>query len=666
MARPFERCRSCPSAFVIVAVLLLASCQRSRPAEVTHPQKAPTFNRDVAPILFEHCASCHRPIQEPDGGRLQRAAGAKDPVCFAGAPFPLLEYADARDHGKEIAVAVTKRAMPPWLPEHGFGDFLGERRLSDEQIDLIRQWVDQGAVEGTLADRPQLPKWPSGWQLGQPDLVVTLPAPYTLPAGGSDVFRNFVFPVPLSSTRYVRGMEFRADNPKVLHHASVAVDRTRFSRKLDRADQDPGFAAMPEDEVQSVFGWSPGKVPFLEPADRAWQLEKGSDLVVQLHMLPATTPETIRPTIGLFFGDPAPKRTPLVIKLESKSIDIPAGQADYAIDDTYVLPADVEVLSIYPHAHYLAKEMRGFATLPDGTLEWLLLIKAWDFRWQDQYRYTAPIFLPQGTALKMHFTYDNSERNKNNPRRPPQHVKWGPQSSDEMGALWLEVLPRSSEGATMLTRDYVQRSLSADIAGAEMQVATSPADALAHNYLATRYLRAGRVQEAIAQLNEAIRLKPDDAEAHSNLASALQASGRLAEAVGQAREAVRLKPDDDRVHFNLGNTLNAAGNSDEAILEYRRATQLNPENADAHFNLAMLVGPRNRIDEAIAHLRKTIEINPQYPEAHRTLGTALGLQGRIDEAIAAVREALRIRPDSAEAREQLASLMAARAASRGR
>src|SRR5262249_11318066 len=156
-----------------------------------------------------------RPIEGPDDGRLQGTAGGKDPVCFAGAPFPLLEYADARGHAKEIAVAVTKRAMPPWLPEHGFGDFLGERRLSDEQIDLIHQWVDQGAVEGAPADRPQKPNWPNGWQLGQPDLVVTLPAPYTLPAGGSDVFRNFVFPVPLSSTRYVRGMEFRADNPKV-------------------------------------------------------------------------------------------------------------------------------------------------------------------------------------------------------------------------------------------------------------------------------------------------------------------------------------------------------------------------------------------------------------------------------------------------------------------
>jgi tetratricopeptide (TPR) repeat protein len=550
--------------------------------------------------------------------------------------------------------------MPPWLPEKGDLGFLDERRLREDQVALIQQWVQGGEVEGDAADLPALPEWPAGWQLGQPDLVLTLPQPYTLQAAGTDVFRNFVIPVPGASTRYVRAIEFRAGNPRSLHHASVGVDRFRVSRKLDRADPGPGFASLPDVQVQTVFGWSPGKAPFMEPAERAWTLEKNSDLVLQLHMLPTGKPEMIQPSVGLFFSRTPPTHEPLTIKLESKAIDIPAGQADYAIDDAYVLSADVDLLSIYPHAHYLAREMHGVATLPDGTVKQLISIKAWDFRWQDQYRYATPVFLPKGTTLAMHFTYDNSDGNARNPHHPPQRVKWGPQSSDEMGALWLEVLPRRSEDVGVLMHDFLVRSLRADLAGAEMQVSVSPRDPLAHNFLAAKYLQAGRVPDAIAQLEQALRLKPDDAEAHSNLASAFQLQGRLPEAVRHAREAVRLEPGDDRVHFNLGNVMNATGSFDEAIQEFGRAVQINPENADAHFNLAMLLGPRNRIDEAIAHLRRVIDINPQNAEAHRSLAVALGLEGRVDAAIEEAREAVRIQPGSPAAQQELALLLGAR------
>ncbi|MEO8260440.1 MAG: tetratricopeptide repeat protein [Acidobacteriota bacterium] len=619
------------------------------------PAPAPTFNKDIAPILYGHCATCHRPVD-----RQTSAAADGDPVCFAGAPFPLLEYRDAQIHAKQIAEATRKGVMPPWLPEPGGPAFQNERRLRDDQIALIQRWVDAGSPEGQAADRPPMPTWPEGWQLGQPDLIVSLPAPYSLPASGTDIFRNFVIPVPGATTRYVRGIEFRAGNPRSLHHASVGVDRFRVSRKIDRSDPGPGFAAMPDDQVQNVFGWSPGKVPFMEPADRAWPLDQGSDLVVQLHLLPTGAPEVIQPAVGLFFSETPPTHEPLTIKLESKAIDIPAGRADFAIDDSYVLPADVDLLSIYPHAHYLAKQMEGVARLPDGSVRRLIAINDWDFRWQDQYRYQTPVFLPKGTTLSMHFTYDNSDRNVRNPQRPPRRVKWGPQSTDEMGALWLEILPRREEDAAVLLRDYSERSLRADIAGGEMQVAASPDDALAHNFLATKYLQAGRVTDAEAQLELALRLEPDDAEAHSNLASALQMQGKLLDAVQHARQAARLKPDDDRVRFNLGNAMSATGQIDDAIREFARAAQLNPENADAHFNLAMLLGPRNRIDEAITHLRRALEINPRNADAHRNLAVALGFKGRIAEGIAAAREAVRLRPDSAEAQQQLDLLLKAR------
>jgi Flp pilus assembly protein TadD len=651
--------------FVLSAVglvgALLSSCQgapASEPASPTPAARPVTFNRDVAPILFERCATCHRPIEAV--AATAKAGTAADPLCVAGAPFSLLEYESARRHAQRIAAATKARAMPPWLPETGHGEFANERRLTDGQIAVIQQWVEQGAPEGDPADLPARPTWPEGWQLGVPDVVLTSRENYTLEPGTGDVFRNFVLPVPAAPTRYVRAIEFRADNPKVLHHASVAIDPSRVSRRLDRADAGPGFATMPEDEVQNVFGWSPGKVPALEPAESAWALEEGSDLVVQVHMVQGTTSEAVKPAIGLFLTSTPPTRVPVAVKLESKSIDIPAGEASYLVEDSYVLPADVEAVSIYPHAHYLAKEMRATATLPNGTVTPLIWIKQWDVRWQDQYRFRSPVFLPKGTTLRMRFTYDNSASNPRQRNRPPQRVRWGARSTDEMGALWLEVIPRSAEEAGLLVADFNRRGLAADIAGAEQQVRTSPAEPAAHTRLGIKYAQAGRVAEAQARFEEALRLDPNDAEARSNLGTLLQLQGRIAEAEGHLREAVRLKPKDDRLRFNLGNGLHAAGRAEQAAAEYRRAIAINPENAEAHFNLAVLLGPQGNLAEAATHLQRVIEINPRNAEAYRNLAIALALQGRIDDAIRQARTAVRIQPDSAPARQYLDSLLAAK------
>ena len=659
-----------PGTVVAAAVLFgIVGCGRS-PAPTP---RVVTFNKDIAPILFEHCASCHRPIEgasatSVEGGGANRtslgpvatAGRAGDPLCVAGAPFSVLDYASVHAHARAIADAVSRRAMPPWLPERGHGEFVNERRLGDDQIALIQRWAAQSAPEGDPGDTPRAPSFSGDWQLGTPDIVLQLPQPYVLQPSDRDVFRNFVIPVSVTSTRYVRGVEFRADNVRVLHHANLALDPNRIGRRLDRSDREPGFATMADDEVQNVFGWSPGKVPVLEPADTAWTLEPGSDLVLQLHMVAATTPQTVQPAIGLFFSDRPPTRTPIVVKLESKAIDIPAGDANYVIEDRYVLPADVDAVSVYPHAHYLAKEMRGTATFPDGSTRDLIWIRRWDVRWQDQYRYRSPVFLPKGTALAMRFTYDNSADNPNNRRRPPQRVAWGPLSTDEMGALWLEVVPRRNEDVAVLTNDYARRALQADVAAAELQVRNRMNDAAAHDSLGLKYLQAGRVQDAQREVEEALRLSPNDAEAHSNLGTILQAQGRLADAMRHLREAARLKPKDGRIRFNLGNGFYVAGDTAQAVREFQAAIALDADNADAHFNLAMILGPQNRLAEAIAHLERVVEINPRNGEAYRNLSVAHGLQGQLDAAIAEAQNALRIEPDSAAARDQLDRLVAAR------
>jgi Flp pilus assembly protein TadD len=664
-----------------IAIVAVAACSRTAERAETAAPRAITFS-DVAPILYDNCATCHRPIDTrlPQGSGAQavvatsgrapaqlsaNAASPDDPICIAGAPFSVLDYEAVRRNARAIASAVQRRVMPPWLPEPGHGVFAGERRLGDDEIALITKWVDSGSPLGNPADVPKPPTFASGWQLGTPDLVLTLPEAYTLQPsdsaqgrpGNGDVFRNFVIPVPITETRYVRAVEFRADRPQVLHHADLAVDLGRVSRVLDRADPGPGFATMDGGQVYNVYGWSPGKVPVMEAADNAWTLQPGTDFVLLLHMIAGARSETVQPMVGLFFSDTPPTRTPISVKLEAHGIAIAPGDANYVVEDSYVLPVDVEAVSIYPHAHYLGKEMRGTATLPDGSQRDLLWIRQWDFRWQDRYRYRSPVLLPRGTRLSMRFTYDNSAQNPNNRSRPPQRVRAGPRSTDEMGQLWIEVVPRRPDDAAILNADFVRRSLSAAVASAELEVRLEPHVAAARNTLATRYLQVGRVADAQGQLEEAVRLDPRNAEAQSNLGTVLQAQGRLAEAMQHLRTAVRLKPKDDSVRFNLGAGLLAAGQTDAAMREFRTVIALNPENADAHFNLGVILGPRYRWDDAVTHLRRVVEINPLHADAYHNLAVVYGLQGRIEDGIAAARTAVRLKPDSAVARQQLQRLI---------
>lgn len=646
-------------ALVLAIAVAAAACSPTTPPADSGTAHTLTFNRDVAPILFAHCASCHRPIDDAAPQSATTPGASEDPICVAGAPFSVLDFDSVRRHARAIKSAVQRGAMPPWLPEAGHAVFAGERRLSTDQIALIAEWVDGGAPEGDPAGKPTPPKTSGGWQLGKPDLVLTLAEPYVLKPGGRDVFRNFVVPVPIATTRYVRAVEFRADRPQVLHHADLAIDLGRVSRALDRADPGPGFATMDGDQVQNVYGWSPGKVPTMESADTAWTLDPGTDLVLQLHMIAGAKNETVQPAIGLFFTDTPPAHTPIGIKLESQTIDIPAGAADYVVEDSYVLPADVDAISVYPHAHYLAREMRGTATLPDGSEQSLLRIRQWDFRWQDRYRYQSPLFLPRGTRLSMRFTYDNRGTNPAN-RGEAKRVRSGPRSTDEMAQLWLEVVPRRPEDRGVLDADFSRRALLAELAAAEMNVRLEPQLAAARNMLAMKYLQAGRPADAQAQLQEAVRLDPRDAEVQSNVGLLLQAQGRSAEAMEALRTAVRLKPKHDGVHFNLGTVLLTGGQPDAAMREFQTAIALNPENADAHFNLALILGPRRRLDEAIAHLRRVVEINPRNADAYHNLAVAHELQGRIDLAIQEAQAAVRLKPNAAASRDHLQQLLAAR------
>ena len=646
-ARRARRAGVCAAA----AVVLLTACDRTSEAPspgavaevpVSLPSEPLTFSTHVAPIIFENCSYCHRPD----------AAG----------PFDLLCFDDVRKRKNQIVAVTGDRFMPPWIPVPGYGPLAGERRLTDQQIALLAAWVDQGAVEGDPADLPTLPEWPKGWQLGEPDLVVRMPEPYLLAPAGEDVFRNFVISIPVTERKYVRGIEFRPDNPRIIHHADIRIDRTRGSRELDERDPGPGFDGMDaatsaEFPDGTLLGWTPGKVASLGPEDLAWRLEWGSDLVLGLHLLPSGKPEAIQASIGLYFSDRPPKRYPFPIRLGSMSMDIPAGAADYAIEDRYVLPVDVDLVSVFPHAHYLGHTMHGKARLPDGTTRWLIRIDDWDFNWQDQYTYTEPIFLPKGTEMWMRYTYDNSAANVQNPNHPPQRVVYGGKSSDEMGDLWFQVVPRTAGDHEILTQDFGRKEVAVRIELLRTRLGLDPEDFASHNAIALLYLRLGRVGEGVRHFEEAVRLNPDFGGAYYNIGLVRAAQQRHQEAIRYYRRALDAKPDLADVQNAWGSALVALNRPDAAAAHYRSALEIAPEFAPAHYNLGAIAHAKGDVDAALESFRSAVRYDPDFAAAHSTLGTLLLARGAFDEAIVHLERVAYIKPDSADAQTRLAQAL---------
>ena len=558
-----------------LAVAVGVALTPSRAAQLASAERV-TFTRDIAPIIFDRCGMCHRP-----GG---------------SAPFSLLTYSSVRQRATLIAAVTKSRFMPPWKAEPESGEFIGQKRLTAAEMSVIQRWVDTGTLEGNPLDLPALPRWTEGWQLGTPDVIVTLSEPYTLQAAGTDVFRVFVIPLPIGATRYVRGLEFRPGNPKVVHHANIRIDRTPASRQLDADDPTPGYdgllarsAVYPDGHF---LGWTPGQVAPLVPKELAWRLDPPADLVVQLHMQPSGKPEAVLPSLGLFFNDRPPTRTPAIIRLGDQGIDIPAGERHYTIADSYVLPADVEVQAVQPHAHYRAREIKGFATLPDGTTRWLIHINDWDFRWQHVYRYVTPVVLPKGTTVAMQYTYDNSAENARNPQLPPERVRWGQRSTDEMGDLWLQVLTRAGRDLATLNLEVRRKMVSEDIVGYETMIGAAPNDSELHDDVALLYLEVGRPNNAVAHFEVSVGLKPQSAGAHFNLGTALSVAGRFEEAVKEYQRALEIRPDYANAYNNLGKILETLGKVDEAIRHYREALRIDPNHAEARYNLAHV--DRNR------------------------------------------------------------------------
>ena len=535
------------------------------------------FNKDIAPIIYSHCAPCHR-----DG---------------MAAPFNLLTYDDVRKRSQQITEVVQSKYMPPWLPEPGHGNFNGTRRLTEEQIALIKKWVDGGHEKGPEKLRPNLPDWPTGWQSGKPDMVVGMDGEYTLKAEGRDVYRNFVLPIPTTKARYVRTLEFRPGNAGIVHHALIYVDSSRESRRRQSSSSSAGFdgmrvpssASMPEGQFLS---WQPGTL-YLDKTDTIpWLLEPGSDLVIQVHMNPSGKPEPFECSVGLYFSDEPPVATPYKIKLTSLAIDIPPNEQKFEIKDEFVLPGDVEVTRVLPHAHYLCRRMEGYAILPDGSKKWLLLIKNWDFNWQGDYQYQNSVFLPKGTKITMNYTFDNTTNNIANPNSPPSRVIYGPQSSDEMAELWFQLVLKNPGDRPLF--DKVSR---------EKAKAT--------------LLEFGRLGFVIDSKNPDLLI--------------MAAQARLAE-------------QDFRGAYEL----------------YSQVVRLDPNRVSAWFNMGILLMNTRQSKSATVVFRRVVSMDPNDPEAFGALGVALYRQKKLEEAEGFLREALKLRPGDPVASTTLKSLLKAK------
>jgi mono/diheme cytochrome c family protein len=557
---------------VAAAVVVWALAATSGPVAVPAArQPAVTFTRDVAPIVFASCATCHR----PDGS----------------APFSLLSYADVSARADQIVAATSSRVMPPWKPEPGHGEFVGNRRLTDAQIATIRRWRDEGAAEGDRALLPPLPRSSGRWQLGQPDLVLQTPV-YTLRASGDDMYRNFVLPIPGSLLRYIRAWEFLPGNPRVVHHATMQFDPTGSSRRLDAQDPEAGYEGLIPHGVQGPDGyfldWGPGHAPYEAPAGMAWPMPPGTDLLMMLHLRPGGKPETVQATLGLYFSDRPPSLTPTLLRLTRQHLDIPPGEQRYVVTDSFALPADVDVYTVQPHAHNLAREVKGVAQLPDGSERPLIYIRDWDFDWQGVYRYAKPVRLPAGTTLRMEFIYDNSAGNPNNPHRPPRRVTYGQRTTDEMAELWFQVVPRSEGDRPALAAAVRAKVLREEIVGHEKMLEADPGNTALHDGVALLHAETGNVAGVAAHFAETLRVNPGSPAANYNYGMALFILGRRDEAAGAFEKAIALDAAYARAYDGLGQVRQSQGRVEEARMLFERALELDPANADARRHLEEL------------------------------------------------------------------------------
>ncbi|HEV7923426.1 MAG TPA: peroxiredoxin, partial [Thermoanaerobaculia bacterium] len=392
------------------------------------PNGKPTFNREVVRIFQQNCQSCHHP------GDI--------------APFSLMTYADAFPYRLQIKLMTQSREMPPWKATAGCGEFDAARVLSTSDIETIKQWVDGGAPEGSKADMPPALQFTSSWTLGQPDMVLSSPEPYTPPATG-DIYRCFTLPTNLPADSYVSAIDIHPGDRETVHHVIAYIDTTGDSVALDEKDPGPGYTsfggpgfAIVNANAATLGGWVPGARPFTLPDGIAYSLPANSRVVLQVHYHPHHgQPLPDRTEIGIYFAKKKPKQLLRILPVINQTFTIPPNNANYEVKASFPIPVpvDTHLWIVAPHMHLLGRKMKVEATLPNGSKQCLINIDDWDFNWQGMYLYKGGLAMPAFTRYSLTAYYDNSDGNFRNPNSPPKAVSWGEQTTDEMCIAFLGI-----------------------------------------------------------------------------------------------------------------------------------------------------------------------------------------------------------------------------------
>lgn len=611
----------------LVAVLVLSGCNSNDKEESQEsaavedvftplPEGTVNFAEHIAPIIYQNCSECHRPGQ--------------------AAPFELLSYDDVKKRAKQIVEVTESRYMPPWLPDQPRGTFLNEKILSKQAIGTLAQWLEEGTPMGSESKLPPVPDFPNEWKLGKPDLIVKLQEKYQIPAEGEDIYRNFVIPLEeMPELKFVRSVDFRPSNPRVVHHMVLLADNTYSSRIIDQESEEPGFpgimsltkASMP---YGHFHGWTPGKEPTYGTEGIAWPLITPTDLVLQVHMQTTGKPEELDVEIGFYLTSEEPKYHPYPLVFRNKVIEIPAGSEDVRVKGNFRLPVDVQVLSIYPHAHFLGKEMKATAYLPDNTQMQLLSIPKWDFDWQDEYSYPGEkvIFLPAGTMLEFDYSYDNSADNPNNPNNQPVDVFYGQNSTDEMAELLLMVLTKNQEDYDMLTQYTVYNALAGEVQAIQWKLGKTPDDLELRNQLAVHLVEMGDGGAALEELLTTLK-KPEQVlnENPEQYAFAVSTAAQLQLDSNKLDEAEQLFSKASELYQSRTNSVV------QSQVEFYRA------------EIAYLKENRERAEELY---RKAIALNDAFHEAYNALAwmyaeSASGPEDpKLDQAVDATTQAIDI------------------------
>jgi len=435
-------------------VLGTAAVILSTPTISSAAGPAPTFTKDVAPILYASCAGCHRPGEV--------------------APMSLLSYEEVRPWAKSIRKKVTSREMPPWGADPHYGKFKDDRSLTDAQIQTIAAWVDGGAPKGRDADLPRVPPMISGWSHGEPDVIIDMPVDFAIPAEGEVPVIDFFTPSPFTEDVYVKALEVRPGTPGVIHHAGLYVveklpDGARLvngkildanGKEMSRNQVARANGGTSTQEIQKLLSYVPGRGYEEYQGDAGQLIKAGSYIDFYMHYTPTGTPTHDRSKLGLYFAkkgqqvahqiyhsfgaagptsyivegkEYTPKRRSESDEGSVNLPNIPPYAENFKVVSVHTVTEPVTLYGLTPHLHLRGKSMKYTLTWPDGQEEILLDVPKYDFNWQLYYELETPKKIPAGSKVTVVTLFDNSLKNPYNPS-PEKEVYWSEQSWDEMYA----------------------------------------------------------------------------------------------------------------------------------------------------------------------------------------------------------------------------------------